>query len=136
MPQLNYDLKLMEIIKGLRQQSQLKHVNLAKALNVDRTTYGRMECGESAITPGQLRIIAHHLKTNHFQILSLADAHFNEPMHSSTFSTILIKAILTVEGKGDTIEFTNSEFEFVIETLRKKYDEMQNKKAKIACVEK
>jgi transcriptional regulator with XRE-family HTH domain len=118
---LDYDLKLSALIKTLRQRNGFKHLNLAHAIGVNRSTYGRMENGESVFTPGQLKILANELQTNHLQLYVLADAKLNEPFHDTSFSTMLIKVIRIAEGRDDGVEFSEAELNFVINHLQKRY---------------
>ncbi len=124
MKPLDYDLKLISLIKTLRERNGFKHVNLAHPLGVDRTTYGRMENGELAFTPGQLQIMAHELQTNHLQLLILTDSKYDPQFYNTTFSTILIKVIKMAEGRDEPIQFSEAELSFVIAHLKRKYEEM------------
>jgi transcriptional regulator with XRE-family HTH domain len=123
METLYYDLKLSALIKTLRQRNGFKHLNLADAIGVNRSTYGRMENGESVFTPGQVKILASELQTNHLQLYVLADENLDEQFHNTSFSTILIKTIKLAEGRDERIEFSEAELNFVIEHLKKKYQQ-------------
>ena len=124
MKPLDYDLKLIELVKVLRERNGFKHINLADPLGIDRTTYGRMENGELGFTPGQLKVMAHELKTNHYQLQLLVDSKGDNEFYNTTLSTILIKSIKMIECKGGQIEFSEEELNFIISLIKKKYEEM------------
>lgn len=124
MKPLDYDLKLIALIKTLRERNGFKHINLADPIGVDRTTYGRMENGELAFSPGRLKIMAHELQTNHLQLLILTDSKSDTQFYNTTFSTILIKAIKLAEGRDEPIQFSEAELNFVIAHIKRKYHEM------------
>lgn len=124
MKPLDYDLRLISLIKTLRERNGFKHINLSEPIGVDRTTYGRMENGELAFSPGQLKIMAHELHTNHLQLLILADSKYDEHFYNTTFSTILIKAIKMAEGRDEQIHFSEAELNFVIAHIKRKFEEM------------
>lgn len=127
MKHLDYDLQVMQIVKALREQQCLKHNNLALPLKINRTTYSRIEKGEIAFTPGQLRIMAKELNTNHFHILSCADAFDDYGFNATSFLEVLIKFILMSEGKGTDVNFTNDELDFIISKIKEKYAQVNKK---------
>lgn len=124
MKPLLYDLELMKLIKALRERSGFKHINLSDAIGVDRSTYSRMESGELCFTPGQFKIMAHTLETNQYQLYFLVDSKGDKQFFNTTLSTILIKTIKMLEGKDAAIEFSEAELMFVINLIKKKYEEM------------
>jgi len=124
MKPLAYDIELIELVKALRERNGFKHVNLADAIGVDRSTYSRMECGELGFTPGQFKIMANALKTNQYQLYFLVDSKGDKQFYNTTLSTILIKTIKMLEGKANEIEFSEEELFFVINLIKKKYEEM------------
>jgi transcriptional regulator with XRE-family HTH domain len=124
MKPLEYDLKIIKIIKALRAPAILKQINLAHALDIDQSSYSRIERGDLAMTPGQLKIVANLLQTSHFQVLALADSTDNKEFKSTSLSEILIKTTLMLEGKTNDLNFTEDEMEFVISKIREKYAEM------------
>jgi hypothetical protein len=124
MKQYEYDLKLIKLVKALRERNGFKHINLSEPLGISRTTYGRIENSELSFTPAQFKIMAHELNTNHIQLLSLADSDVSEYFHNTTLSTLLIKTLKMLEGKNDKIDFSEAELYFVIDLIKKKYEEM------------
>lgn len=124
MKQLPYDKELMKLITQLRERTGYKHVNLSNDLGIDRSTYSRMEHGDLGFTPGQLKIMAHSMKTSHYQLMALVDSKFEGDFYSSTFSTILIKALKMIEGQDEKICFSQEELRFVISVIQKKYEDM------------
>lgn len=125
MKPLAYDLQLIELVKVLRERNRFKHINLSGPLGIDRTTYGRMENGELGFTPGQLKIMAHELKTNHYQLQLLVDSKGEKQFYNTTLSTLLIKSIKMIEGTAEHIEFSEEELNFIISLIKKKYEEMR-----------
>ena len=125
MKPLNYDLKVVDIIKALRQSNNIKQMNFACDLNIDQSTYCRVEKGELALSSAQVKIAAHICKTNHIQVLTLADSECDkENFLGTSFSELLIRFTLMYEGKGSHVNFTEEEMEFVISMIRKKYKEI------------
>jgi hypothetical protein len=127
MKHLDYDIQVMRIIKALREQRSLKHKNLALPLDINRTTYGRIEKGKIAFTPGQLRIMAKELNTTHFHILTCADAFDDYGFKANSFIEVLLKFILMTEGKGSDVNFTQDELDFIISKLKEKYAQVNKK---------
>ncbi len=68
-----YDLKIIKIVKALRESNRLGQKNIADELKIDQSTYSRIEKGESAFTYGQLKIVAKLFKTHHLRIIVLAE---------------------------------------------------------------
>ena len=124
MPIYNYDLELIQMIKTLRMRSGFKHINLADSLGISRSTYSRIENGETVFTPAQLKIMAHELQTNHIQLLLVNDANGDNKFHNTTLSTILIKTIKMAEGDFEKIDFSEAELYFVIDLIKKQYEKM------------
>jgi transcriptional regulator with XRE-family HTH domain len=124
MKPLPYDLELISLVKTLRERNGFKHINMAEALGINRTTYGRLEEGKLRFSPGQLKIMANELRTNHYQLQLLVDSKGERQFYNTTFSTILINAIKMIEGKNEMINFSEAELHFVISTIKNKYEEM------------
>lgn len=124
MKQLPYDKELMKLVCQLRERGGFKHINLSNCLNIDRTTYGRMESGDLGFTPGQLMIMAQSLKTSHYQLMALVDTKLEYKFLNTSFSTLLIKALKMIEGKDEEISFNEDELQFIISVLHKKYLEV------------
>jgi DNA-binding XRE family transcriptional regulator len=128
MKQLEYDKELMKLVTELRERTGFKHINLSNCLGIDRTTYGRMEHGDLGFTPGQFRIMAQSLKTNHFQLMALVETKFEDKFFNTTFSSLLIKALKMIQGDEEEISFSASELQFVIKVLQNKYLEVWSEK--------
>jgi transcriptional regulator with XRE-family HTH domain len=73
MKQLVYDNYLIQFVKRARLQQNIKQSFLANAIKVNRTTYGRMESGRLAFSPGQLRIIVKELKIDFLKLIDSAE---------------------------------------------------------------
>ncbi|MFN4084264.1 MAG: helix-turn-helix domain-containing protein [Bacteroidia bacterium] len=58
MRHLEYDKKLSLTIKAFRELRQIKQSEIAKAIKLTQTTYSKIEFGQIAITPGQLKLIS------------------------------------------------------------------------------
>lgn len=130
MRHLPYDYKICSTIKALRQLRQLKQSALAEKLRVDQSTYCRMERGETAITPGQLKLIAEALETSHIQILAIADVDNSKIFKSRPLSDLLIKFVLLFEGTHDKIIFSEEELDFVVSKIRLNYDDFSGGETK------
>jgi transcriptional regulator with XRE-family HTH domain len=124
MKPLPYDIELIELVKTLRERYGYKHINMAEALDIDRSTYSRFESGDLAFSPGQLKIMAKELRTNHHQLQFLVDSKGEREFFNTTFSTILISTIKMIEGKNEAINFSEAELHFVISVIKNKYEEM------------
>ena len=73
MKQKDYNKRLMNAIKSLRQKSGMKQFELALALGKDQSKYSCMETGKKKVTPAQLRIMAKKLNTNVGTFFDMAD---------------------------------------------------------------
>jgi transcriptional regulator with XRE-family HTH domain len=124
---LEYDLKIIKTVKALRELRGIKQVIVANALEIDRTTYTRVENGEVAITAGQLKIIASALNTSTFQIMAIADADDNIDFKMTSLSDILVRFVLMSKELGDKINFSEEELEFIIGKIKSFYFKNQNK---------
>lgn len=118
---LEYDLKVIRTVKALRELRQVKQVTIALALDIDRTTYSRIENGELPISFGQLKIIASELNTSVFQIMAIADADDDLDFKMTSLSDILVRFVLMHEGKSQKIAFTEVELEYIIGKIKTHY---------------
>ncbi|WP_317899531.1 helix-turn-helix domain-containing protein [Aurantibacillus circumpalustris] len=119
-----YDLRIVKVIKALRGTSFIKQINLANALNIDQSTYSRIEKGELSFSPGQLKIVAQALQTSHFQILTLADCDNIIDFNTTSYTQTLIKFILMITEKRQDLNFTMEELDFLISKIKEKQSEM------------
>ncbi|MES2678503.1 MAG: helix-turn-helix transcriptional regulator [Bacteroidota bacterium] len=73
MKQLDYDLKVVAVIKNFRKLLRVKQYTVAEALNISVSYYSKIESGKKAMTSGQLKIIGKELGISQFEILTSAD---------------------------------------------------------------
>lgn len=130
MHQLSYDLKICSTIKALRQLRQIKQSTLAEVLQVDQSTYCRIERGETTITPAQLKIIAEALQTSLFQILTIADADESKNFKLKSLSNLLIKFVVLFEEANEKLNFSEEELHFIVSKIRLNYADFSKRKTK------
>lgn len=130
MHQLSYDLKICSTIKALRQLRQIKQATLAKVLEVDQSTYCRIERGETTITPAQLKIIAGALQTSLFQILTIAEVDDSKNFKLKALSNLLIKFVLLFEEANEKLNFSEEELHFIVSKIRLNYADFAKRKTK------
>lgn len=73
MPNLNYDLSVIKILRIIRQQQGKKQFAFASALFIDRSTYSRLESGKGAISIGMLCELCKYLNLDYKEIIALAE---------------------------------------------------------------
>lgn len=124
MRHLEYDIRLAATIKALREMRRIKQAVVAAALNMEQATYCRIEQGEIAITPGQLKIIANVIGTSMFQILSIVETEDLINLKYETLSEILVKFIQMFEDAETTTQITEEELQFIIEKIKTHYKDL------------
>lgn len=130
-----YDVQLMKVVKTLREREGFKLINLANPLGIDRSTYGRIEKGELGFTPGQLKIMAHQLKTNHYQLQLLVDTKDEKQGSNTSLSAMLIKLLKLIDDQNTALDFNEDELHYVISILTKKYEDMQKEEPSLHYAE-
>lgn len=115
MRHLEYDIRLATTIKALREMRRIKQAVIAAALNMEQATYCRIEYGEIAITPGQIKIIANVLGTSIFQIFAIVESEDLMNLKHETLSEILLKFVKMFEGTETTTLITEEELYYIIE---------------------
>lgn len=73
MQRSKYNLSLVGIIVGIRKLRSLKQIYIASRLDIDRSSYSRLEAAKAAFTPDRLKRIADCLETPVADMLLLAD---------------------------------------------------------------
>lgn len=76
MSQANYDKRLMEEVRNLRRSKDLKQDTIALALNIDRTTYSRIERGERPFTVSQLRSMCNALGVSLHKLIKIVESNY------------------------------------------------------------
>jgi transcriptional regulator with XRE-family HTH domain len=117
-----YDITLAQILKALRVSRGWCQSYIAQEINIDQSTYSRIERGESAVTAGQLKLIARLYHTSHFQLLALADHQAGDTnFRLTSFSELLVNIVelLTVGYRQE--DLTESEIEFLVSVIRRKF---------------
>jgi transcriptional regulator with XRE-family HTH domain len=122
MRHLKYDIRLAATIKALREIRRIKQAVVATALSTDQTTYCRIEQGEIAITPGQLKIISKTLGTSMFQILAIIETEDLINLKYETLSEILLKFVQMFEGIKTTEQITEDELLYIIEKIKSHFN--------------
>jgi len=125
MRHLEYDIKLANTIKVFRELRRQKQFVIAKALGMTQATYCKIEKGEIAITPGQLKIISEELGTSSFQILALVESDNLSNIKHTTLSEILLKFVQMFEGMDVNSKLTTEELEFIIEKIKAKHNSLK-----------
>lgn len=121
MRHLDYDLKLALTIKAYRELRQIKQSVLANDINVTQTTYSKIESGEIAITPGQLKIIANKLGTSNFQILAIVEADEVFDENYIPLSELLLNFAKMLAGVETNYTLTDEELEFIIKKIKARH---------------
>ncbi|MEI6596140.1 MAG: helix-turn-helix transcriptional regulator [Bacteroidota bacterium] len=124
MRHLEYDKKLARTIKVLRELKRIKQFVISNALDMTQATYCKIEKGEIAITPGQLKIISEELGTSNFQILAIVEADNIINIKHTTLSEILLKFVQMVEGVNENSKLTSEELEFLIQKIRHRHQKL------------
>lgn len=128
MRHLEYDIQLAMTIKAYRELRQNKQAVLANAINVSQTTYSKIESGEIAITPGQLKTISRVLGTSNFQLLAIVEANEVFKENYISLSELLLnfsKMLAGIEGKHT---LSDEELEFIIKKIKARYALLSKKK--------
>lgn len=115
MRHLEYDIRLAITIKAIRVMRRIKQSVVAAALKTEQTTYCRIEQGEIAITPGQLKIIANVLDSSMFQILAIVDTVYLNNSNYENMSENLIKIVQMLERIKTTQPIKEDELLYIIE---------------------
>lgn len=64
-----FDMQIMQVVKLIRNYKCIKQSQIAAALQIDRTSYSKMENGTNSFTPSQLELIATELQIQPSAIL-------------------------------------------------------------------
>lgn len=72
-----FDIKIMQVVKILRNYKGIKQSTIANTLKIDRTCYGRIENGTQSYTPSQLEQIANELQISINDILDFVKQNSN-----------------------------------------------------------
>ncbi len=128
MRHLEYDKKLALTIKAFRELRQIKQSKIAKAINVTQTTYSKIECGEIAITPGQLKFISVALGTSNFQILTIAEAEVVFHENFIPLSELLLNFAKMLAGIDIEYSLTDQELEIILNKIKTRHALLLKKK--------
>ncbi len=128
MRHLEYDLKLATTIKAYRELRQIKQSVLAAAIKVSQTTYSKIESGEIAITPGQLKDISIALGTSNFQILAIVEANEVCVENYIPLSELLLNYAKMLAGIDTKHVLTDEELDFIIKKIKARHALLIKKK--------
>lgn len=118
MTTLEYDIKLASTIKAYRELRRIKQSTIAEAMGITQTAYCKIENGDAAISPGQLKIIASVLKTSMLQILVIVEGSELINFQFTPISELLLEFVKMVEGYDKTTVLSDDELEFIIEKIK------------------
>lgn len=121
MRHIEYDIKLAITIKAIRELKKIKQLVLAMALNVEQATYCRIEHGEIAITPGQLKIISKELRVSNFQILSIVELADLINMKQTYLPDLILKLVQMFEDGKIKNLLTSMEVKFIIGKIKERF---------------
>ncbi len=121
MRHLAYDLKLATTLKAYRELKQIKQTVIANAINVSQATYSKIESGEIAITPGQLKAISIALGTSNFQILAIVEANEVFKGNYISLSELLLNFSKMLAGIEAKHTLTDEELEFIIKKIKARH---------------
>ena len=93
---------------------RIKQAVVANALAMKQTTYCRIEQGEIAITPGQLKIIANVLYSSIYHILTIVEIEDLSNVKYETISEKLSKLELIFEEIKTTKKITDDELLYIV----------------------
>ncbi|MFN4083800.1 MAG: helix-turn-helix domain-containing protein [Bacteroidia bacterium] len=128
MRHLEYDKKLSLTIKAFRELRQIKQSEIAKAINVTQTTYSKIEFGQIAITPGQLKLISAALGTSNFQILAIVEAEVVFQENFIPLSELLLNFVKMLAGIDIEYSLTDQELEIILNKIKTRHALLLKKK--------
>lgn len=119
-----YDLKVIMVVKALRNFYDLKQYELAEVLCLERSVYSKIEHGERALTIGELRRIAKHFKITVFEIFLIAEADVSIDFKKRSLEEIL-KIIET--NNSNIVEHLNlnsDNLTLIIQNIKNSYSKI------------
>jgi transcriptional regulator with XRE-family HTH domain len=118
MRHLEYDIRLATIIKALRMMRRIKQSVIAAALKIEQPTYCRIEQGEIAITPGQLKDITYALHTSIFEILAIIETEDLIYLKYVLLPEIQVKCVKILKDTANISLITEDELDYIIEKIK------------------
>ncbi len=116
-----YDLKVMRVIKAVREVKNLKQLAMANALDMSEGNYNKIENGHHHVELWQLRILAKELKISLHQIVIIAEAEEEIDFGKAAPPDILNECIRLIDSHGTELKLANDELERVILKIKKSY---------------
>lgn len=115
-----YDLKICHSIKALRELRGIKQKTMADGLGMTQSNYCRIENGEIATTPGQLKIIAGQLEVSLSLVLAIAETDIQLNFNTTPLSEIITNFVMMLKGDEQS-ELGPEELEFIIRKIKSGY---------------
>jgi transcriptional regulator with XRE-family HTH domain len=130
---IEYDKKLSEVLKLIRNIKGYKQLYLATKLGIDRTSYSRIENGHIAITSGQLREIAIILGTSNFQILAMVDAIIDSKhdYKKVDLETLIVKFFASIKIDSNKELFSEENVSTLIDLIKVNLDSKEVKSVNV-----
>lgn len=125
MQHYKYDLKVLVVLRAIRELRCLSQHYMSVLLGTDRSVYSRLENGKVTITPGKLVEIAIVLKTTAQAILAIASVIDQIKFDDESIGLKIQKALgsLSLEG-GEKIDFTSTELRIIFMNVKRYYPKM------------
>lgn len=117
MDSYQYNLKVAEALKAVRELLHITQEEIAKRTNIPQCTYSKIESGQRPVNLGELHIITKGLCTNTFQIITHIEAKNKVSSDSPTLSYMLINFVKLFEGK-----INYSEVEKIIKQIKETFE--------------
>jgi len=130
---IEYDKKLSEVLKLIRNIKGYKQLYLATKLGIDRTSYSRIENGHIAIASGQLREIAIILGTSNFQILAMVDAIIDSKhdYKKVDLETLIVKFFASIKIDSNKELFSEENVSTLIDLIKVNLDSKEVKSVNV-----
>lgn len=118
------DLKVLLTIIAIRKLRQLKHINMAISLNIDRSSYSRLERGEVSMSQRKFSEIAEALSTSMYTILMIANALDKIDIGEKHVKEILSLFLQICAREPVQLDFQPGELRFIFYVIKRFYPKM------------